>query len=82
MASERRSQVRIGIVAKNGTEVVRMVSDAQKKARDKWDKENVVVRSIKFYPRDADVLEYYDGKANKFEFVKGLIREHMEKNSK
>ena len=59
-----------------------MPSEAQKKARDKWDKKNVVMRSIRFYPKDADVLEYYDSQTNKFEFIKGLIREHMEKNSK
>lgn len=59
-----------------------MVGESQKRARDNWDRANVIVRSVKFYPKDDDILEYYDEQPNKFEFVKSLIREHMEKNSK
>lgn len=34
-----------------------MVSNAQRRALDKYEREKVVKKTIRFYPTDADVLE-------------------------
>lgn len=56
-----------------------MVTEAQKRATAKYQKEKMVQRGIKFSPNERDLLDYLDGKENKSGFIKGLIRQAMEK---
>lgn len=57
-----------------------MVSDAQKKARDKWNRENLVQRVVRFSPGERMLLEHLDAQPNKAGYIKDLIRADMEKN--
>ena len=56
-----------------------MAVESQKRARDKWNRENKKVVSIGFYPADADLLEHLDRQENKAGYIKALIRADMEK---
>lgn len=48
-----------------------------KPAKRKWDKENVVIASIKFFrSTDADILAYVEGK-NRSGIVKAALREYI-----
>lgn len=51
-----------------------MVTDAQKRAKAKYDKANMRQMSIKFYAPDADVVEWMDENGYKAAWVKDLIR--------
>lgn len=59
-----------------------MAIESQKKAREKWNRENKKVVSIGFYPVDADLLEHLNAKPNKAGYIKSLIRADMEKSPK
>ena len=59
-----------------------MVSDAQKRASAKYQKEKMVQRSIKFSPNEKDILDYLDSQDNKAGFIKELIRQSMEREQK
>lgn len=54
------------------------LSDAQKRANAKWDKENTRSKTIKFTKKDFDILDYLESQDNQAGFIKQLIREHME----
>ena len=56
-------------------------SDAQKRATAKYVCEKVRVYNLKFYPTDADILEYFEAQENKQAYLKGLIREDMERRA-
>ncbi len=56
------------------------ISDAQKKAKAKYDKEKISQRSVIFSPNEKELLEYLDAQPNKSGFLKQLIKEHMERN--
>lgn len=57
-----------------------MISEAQKKARDKYNKEKMVQRVVRFSPREQDLLEHLDSHKNRAGYIKELIRQDMEKN--
>ena len=54
------------------------ISEAQKRASKKWDKENMVQRVVRFSPRERDLLEHLDAQPNKAGYIKQLIRADME----
>lgn len=55
-----------------------MASDAQKKARDRWNKANTVVIALRFNKeKDKDVLKRLDEKG-KTAYIRGLIRKDIE----
>lgn len=55
-----------------------MAVESQRRARDKWNKENRKVISIGFYPIDADLLDHLEKQENKAGYIKELIRKDME----
>lgn len=57
-----------------------MVSEAQKRATEKYHKEKMVARTIRFSPREKDVLDFLDAQPNKAGYIKELIRKDMEKS--
>lgn len=59
-----------------------MATDAQKAARDKWNRENKKTVTVGFYPADADLLEWLNNQPQKGAYIKALIRKDMERNSK
>lgn len=59
-----------------------MATDAQKAARNKWNKENRKTVSVGFCPSDADLLEWLDKQPQRGAYIRSLIRDDMEKNQK
>lgn len=59
-----------------------MVTEAQKRAAKKYHKEKLVQRVVRFSPREADLLAHLDAQPNKAGYIKGLIREDMERSKK
>uniref|UniRef100_A0A7C9P5U8 Uncharacterized protein n=1 Tax=Muribaculaceae bacterium Z82 TaxID=2304548 RepID=A0A7C9P5U8_9BACT len=55
-----------------------MVSDAQKRASAKYDRQNMTQRVVRFSPREADMLAHLDAQPNKAGYLKALIRADME----
>lgn len=55
-----------------------MATDAQKAARNKWNRENKKTVSVSFYPADADLLEWLATKPQRGVYIKSLIRQDME----
>ena len=54
------------------------VSDAQKRATKKWQKENTVMIAMRLQKTtDADILQYFEGK-QKQTVIKAALREYME----
>lgn len=58
-----------------------MVSEAQKRASEKYRKNNVKQYILKFYPADRELFDYLSSKENRSQFLKDLIRADMEKQS-
>lgn len=56
------------------------LTDAQKRAMEKYRKANVKQLSVRFYPADADVWEWVQAQPNRQGYVRGLIRADMAKN--
>lgn len=56
-----------------------MVSEAQKKANEKYRKENVRQISLRFYPSEHDIYEFIKGKDNASGYIKELVRQDMER---
>ena len=54
------------------------MADARSKATEKYRKANVKSFNVKFFPSDAEVLEYFQGKENRNQYIKDLIRKDME----
>lgn len=54
------------------------MSDAQRKATERYRKANVKTFNVKFFPADAEVLEYFQSKENRNRYIKDLIRKDME----
>lgn len=54
------------------------VSEAQKRANEKYRRENVKQMAVRFYPGDADIYEYARAQGNFAGYVKDLIRADME----
>ena len=43
-----------------------MVRESQKQATERYRKKNVTTFTVKFFPADAEILEYFQGKENSF----------------
>ena len=59
-----------------------MVSDAQKRAKRKWDGENATQVNFTLYPKDRDLIDHVNARAaieGKAGFFRRLIRQDMEK---
>lgn len=54
------------------------VSDAQKRASAKWDKENMKQRVVRFYPGEEELLNKLDSQPNKAGYLKALIKADIE----
>lgn len=55
-----------------------VVSDAQKRASAKWDKENMKQRVVRFYPGEEELLNKLDSQPNKAGYLKALIKADIE----
>lgn len=53
-------------------------SDAQKRARAKYEKEKVKQVMVRFYPSENDILEFLESQDNKAGYIKELIRKDMD----
>lgn len=64
------------------------ISEAQKKASAKWDKENMITLGCKVYRHEAEAFKEFAQKQNKTantilkEYVLNCISEHVEEGSK
>ncbi|WP_314944849.1 hypothetical protein [Olsenella uli] len=56
------------------------VSDAQKRASERYRKESVKQLTTRFYPAEADLWEWLSVQSNKQGYIKRLIREDMGRN--
>lgn len=54
------------------------VSEAQKRANEKYRKENVNQTTVRFYPSEQAIWEYLKTKENKAGYIKELIKADME----
>lgn len=54
------------------------VSEAQKRASAKWDKENMKQRVVRFYPGEEELLNKLDAQPNKAGYLKALIKADVE----
>lgn len=54
------------------------MADARSRATEKYRKANVKSFNVKFFPADADILEYFQAKSNRNQYIKNLIRRDME----
>ena len=54
------------------------MKDAQSKANAKYRKANVKSFNVKFFPADAEILGFFQGKENRNQYIKDLIRKDME----
>lgn len=59
-------------------EYIMATSEAQKRALNEYRKRNVRSFNLKFYPSDADILEWFEEQPNKAQYLKELIRRDME----
>lgn len=55
-----------------------MASEAQRNAVKRYEAENVTRRNVKFYPKDEELLAWYEKQPRKNEYLLGLIRDDME----
>lgn len=55
-----------------------MVTEAQKRANEKYRKESVKQFAVRFYPADSDAWEHLQAQPNKAGYIKALIRADME----
>lgn len=60
---------------------MKVVSEAQKRASAKYNKEKVKQEIVRFYPGDANIHAWLCAQPNKAGYIKQLIREDMERNS-
>lgn len=56
-----------------------MATEAQKRARAKYVKNNVRAFNLRFYPADAEILAHFEKQEKKAAYLKRLIREDMER---
>ena len=54
-----------------------MTSDAQNKASERYRREKMVQRVIRFSPNERELLEHLESKPNRMGYLKGLIRQDM-----
>lgn len=57
-----------------------MLTEAQRRAKARYEKESVKQKVVRFYPTERDLTEWVDGCGEPFAtYVKRLIREDMER---
>lgn len=56
------------------------VTDAQKRAADKYRRENVKQIAVRFYPADVEVWEWLQTQENRQGYIRDLIRQDMERS--
>lgn len=57
-----------------------MLTEAQRRAKARYEKESVKQKVVRFYPTERDLVEWVDGCGEPFAtYVKRLIREDMER---
>ena len=54
------------------------ISEAQKRANEKYRKKNVKQAVVRFYPAEIDVWEHLQKQENKSGYIKELIRKDMQ----
>ena len=54
------------------------VTEAQRRAVAKYNREKVRAFNMRFYPTDADILAHFESQPNKQGYLKSLIRADME----
>lgn len=59
-----------------------MVSEARKRANEKYRKANVKQITVRFYPAEYDIYEFIKGEGKGSPYVKQLIRQAMENEQK
>lgn len=59
---------------------IAMVTEAQKRAAAKYNREKMVQRVVRFSPNERDLLAHLDKQPNKAGYIKALIRADMERN--
>lgn len=52
--------------------------ESQKRATNEYRKRNVRSFNLKFYPADADLLEWFESQPSKAQYLRDLIRADME----
>lgn len=52
--------------------------ESQKRATNEYRKRNVRSFNLKFYPADADILEWFESQPNKAQYLRELIKADME----
>lgn len=57
------------------------ITEAQKRASEKYRKAKVKQISTRFYPAESDIWEWLSVQTNKQGYIKQLIRADMNKNS-
>jgi hypothetical protein len=57
-----------------------MVSEAQKRASAKYQREKTVRKAVVFYPGETELLEWLNSQDSAQGYIKRLIREDMERN--
>lgn len=57
------------------------VTEAQKRASAKYQREKVKRISTSFYPDDSDIWDHLNNQTNKQGYIKQLIREDMERRA-
>lgn len=55
-----------------------MATEAQRNAVKRYEAEKVKRRNVKFYPKDEELLAWYEQQPKKNEYMLGLIRADME----
>lgn len=55
-------------------------TDAQKRAAQKYRAERVRQFALPFYPKDADLWDHLQRQPQKAEYLRGLIREDLERD--
>ena len=56
------------------------VSEAQKRANEKYRKESVKQATVRFYPSEAELWKRLQAQKNKSGYIKELIRKDIEGN--
>ena len=58
-----------------------MVSEAQKRAAAKYQRESTKRKALTFYKSEVDILEWLESQENQAGYIKRLIREDMERHA-
>lgn len=58
------------------------VSEAQKRASEKYRREKVKQFAVRFYPSEAGIWEHLQAQGNKAGYIKGLIEADMKEKGR